>query len=135
MTDYTGYNAEARCYGIPAAKHPDHKALAADLKALYKRHTAESDAAFADLFERAHEVRLEDGDMAALEREAMNEQRLRTKRQGAEREALVRLVPGNLYHRSGATLTVRYDRIGKWAWDREFERLGWTRGHFGWVPA
>jgi hypothetical protein len=131
--DYTGYNGEARCYGIPAAKHPDYKALAADLKALAKRHEQESDAAFAELFERAHEVRLEDGDMAALEREAMGEQRLRGIRQRQERRALTDQVPGTLYRLMGTTMVVRYDRIGKWSWDREFERLGWTRGKFGWT--
>lgn len=115
-------------HGIGARRHPDYKVQY---------------AAIADLYRRIHE--LQDAKMAALmadydahEGEDPNDPEAKARRQAiladpkystshlyAEARAIGKAVEATgLYRYDAGGLAVRYDKVGKAAWRKEFQRLG-----------
>jgi hypothetical protein len=125
-----GYDSSRHRYGIPAREHPDYKARAKRLAAIT-----------AELRKMAEEViyprYMEEGQRlaeagitrpdpayASAYAELRDWHDAQTKPLRDEQRAIRDTVDGALYRWNGGSLTVRYDRTGKLAWEHEFNRLG-----------
>lgn len=124
-----GYDPAKGRYGIPLREHPDYrdaaKKLAATAKALREqsdRHLVEAMAWF-EAHPEANTTYGPERDpelVALFARQGEESKGLR-----AEQRAIVDpLVKTNLYRWDGGMLSVRYDRVGKHAWEAELKRLG-----------
>lgn len=142
-----GWDPEGGRYGIPLAKHPEHKAIAKELKRLNAEAKRDHDEHLAAVmaveypreddgcggtvgkwgFEHAKScltlARYENETSAVIHDEAYRD-RVRS-RMAETRTLTAPLVQSGLYREPyTGSLSVRYDRVGKQAWEKELQRLG-----------
>ena len=117
-------------HGIGARRHPDYKVQYAAIAALYRRINELQDAKLAAImadYDANKDNGLEpNGPEATARRQViLADPQYDTRALYAEARAIGKEVEATgLYRYDAGSLSIRYDKVGKAAWRREFERLG-----------